>query len=549
VTKRFNNSKFDEGLEVHKLGGSLWRTASGKNRYLKVQLAVTTERLDDIQTAFAQDILGYADDFLKVVAQFYRKEYYEEGLEPVLSYRKKLYRPLSHYRVPLHVEAINQYASYLIPPKILPEVDDRTIAIHKAHRQMLMSNWADVSLWEEEDFLPYLETNVNIGADLWITQNKKNFLKHFHDWTERHLKREYPFTLGGVLDMSNVMLEKKIRSIFTSFYRGKDPDTVRGVFGGPIPMKAIGAVVSALKSTKLDDYPKIGNWPWGAWKDWSELFPLLADTISEEMDSDDRNTMGEDITKFDTNIQPAHLEAIVSSVHDKVSPLYDYVLFALRNTVVWLGPYSIKNLYFVSGHPFTSEFGSLIHMDLAFQYDRDSDATLLHGTYQSDDNLAVWANIDHDDYFKYLGDRGYPIKVSGSSNYREHGYVRFLQNDIGRIKLNNDKVIFVGAFDSRLPKMIHMETGGEGITDWVITKNIEVDRMVSKLSSFGEEGIEYVEAILSAIRDNSLGNEVIHAIKNINSYDITSVRREHVGFNPAWLARVRVPDTNIQDKT
>jgi len=169
---------------------------------------------------------------------------------------------------------------------------------------------------------------------------------------------------------------------------------------------------------------------------------------------------------------------------------------------------------------------------------------LLDGSVQSDDNLFIWQDIDVRHYYSWLEARGYIVKVSGSSNLKEHGYVRFLQNDIGRIRKNDDKCIYVGSFPSRYVKMIHLETGGETL-NWSVTGELEVDRMLSKLASFGEHGASLVETILTLIRNVDVGRQVIRAVKNISSYELVPNRHDIVGFHPSWLSRVVVPDLSL----
>jgi hypothetical protein len=547
LTRSFKDIKIQENAAYTKLGSSTWRKAAGKMRYLKLMLAVTRPRSNDIVTPFAADLYGGVTQFMFAVDETFTDDYLTKGLLPKNRFFRKIYEPSSIYDKAMHINAINQYYSYLEPRKYDLTPSGKGLDLYRKHRFALLKNWDAVSKMDADDLVAFIEPNVNIGADLWITQNKKNFPEHFADVTQRWFGKAFDFTLHGVLDMCQVGIEKQVFLPNTAFYRGKDSKEVRGVFGGPVPMKAIGAIIQALKAEKID-YPKLSphaTLPWGPWEDWSNYFPKFTQVVESAYDKESLNVVGEDFKKYDTTIRPEDLKPLVTPINDKLSVIYNYVMEHLDNSVTYLGPYAFKDFYYVSGHPFTSELASGLHAELAYQYEAESEATVVDGSVQSDDNAILWRDLDVPDYYKWLGDHGYAVKEKGSSNLNEHGYMRFLQNDIGRIKKGFDESVYVGAFDSRYPKMIHLETGGD-VLNWIITEDLEVDRMISKLGSFGEHGTEMVEAILNLIRNNKVGRRVIRGIQNMSDFDVVSKRRDIVGFHPSWLTKVILPDTTLK---
>ena len=101
-------------LEVEKehtksLGSSVWRKAAGKERYVKVALAVTRPRTTDIVTPFASALYADVDAFMGAVYEKFTVEYIEGGLEPKTSLFKRLYEPSSIANKTMQYEAIKQY--------------------------------------------------------------------------------------------------------------------------------------------------------------------------------------------------------------------------------------------------------------------------------------------------------------------------------------------------------------------------------------------------------------------------------------------------------
>lgn len=545
LRRSFKKIDLPKELQYTSLGSSMWRQAAGKTRYLKVAKAVSRDRNVDITTPIAGELYGSVADFRITVGRTFKPSYWQDGLKPDERLMRKLTVPLSIYNKAMHATNLASYYDYLKPRDHEVIVTDAARLVYKNHRRAVLGNWQTVSKFDADDMLPFLESNVNIGSDLWISQNKKNFVKHFEDVCKRRLGHTYDFTADGIIEMTSAALNKKVNLPYTAFYRGKSASDVRSVFGGSVLLKAMGALLAALKGGKVT-YPSIttgAKLPWGPWEDWSTYFPKLAVEIDKAYERESVNAVGEDIIGWDTRVSPTDLRPLVTGYDDKLDIIHRYILFTMENARVFWGPYILKNIFYVSGHPGTAEYGSVAHLNLMFQYEEENEtgAKLIDGSVASDDNMMFWENLDIASYFAFLESVGYPVKLSGSSSLSDHGYVRFLQNDVGRILKEDDKCIYVGAYDSRYPKLIHMETGGDTMV-WETTGDVEVDRIVSKLGSFGEYGQEMVQAILGFVRSNEVGRRVISAISNIDTFDIESRRRDVVGYHPSWLASVVLPD-------
>jgi hypothetical protein len=546
LKRSFKNISVDSE-HFKSLGSSSWRKSAGKERYVKLALAVTRDRSTDITTPFASALYANVDNFIGAVYEKFTTQYIEEGLKPKERFFRKLYEPNSIYAKPLHYANLHDYFRYLEPRKVDLEHTGLGLDLYKRHRKALLTHWDNAVKLGEEDLVSYIEPNVNIGADLWISQNKKNFLKHKSDVLTRWFGKDFDFTVEGVVDMCEFGLANDIYLENTVFYRGKDSTSLRSVFGGPLPMKMVGAVIQALKAPGIT-YPGLvhgAQLPWGPWEDWSQYFPKLTSIVDECYENENLNAVGEDFIGFDQVIRPEDLRPLVLPINDKLTPIYNYVLKHLDNAPSYWGPYLVRDLYYVSGHPFTSELASGLHSAMALEYSKESGAEIKDGSVNSDDNLIIWKNIDVQNYYDWLGERGYEVKDKGSSNLREHGYARFLQNDIGRVDKHVDKSIFIGAFDSRYPKQIHLETGGE-VLNWNITGELDVDRMISKLGSYGAYGAELVESTLYAIRNVEKGRQVIRAIQNMADYSVEPVRQDIVGFHPGWLTKVKLPEISLR---
>lgn len=553
LRRSFQGIEMIEPIEYTNLGSSLWRRSSGKMRYLKVALAVTRDRLTDIVSPIANEMYGGVGKIIKVLEDTYTDQYVNEsrpgGQDVKRTLLKRLYEPLSIYKKVFHIDTLANYYSYREPRDTELVIQDESIKLFEDHRKMYCGAWDEIAKMDDGELVQFLEPNVNIGADLWISQNKKNFRKHYDDFNTRWLGGEYDLTLDGVTSMIEDLERNKIYPPITAFYRGKNKDEVRGVFGGSIPLKAMGACFQALKMIGKD-YPKMAPGamlPWGPWEDWSIYFPKAAAMVDNARNNG-WNVIGEDFTKYDQHIRPEDIEHLIRPISDKVSIFYNYVLDTLANNKVYFGPYSISGIYYISGHPFTTELGSGLHEAIARYYANTYGAGIKDGSVNSDDNIIAWEDMDFRRYAQMCKDIGYPVKEQGSTNLEVDGSIRFLQVDVGPVRKEDDKSTFIGALDSRYPKFIHFETGGETML-WTVTENLEVDRILSKLGSFGEYGSEYAECILDIVRDNEYGKKAIRAIADIDMLEhrIESQRRDLVGFHPSWLRKVVLPDIRLHD--
>lgn len=235
------------------------------------------------------------------------------------------------------------------------------------------------------------------------------------------------------------------------------------------------------------EYPKIGKLPWVSWIDWDVLFKDIVDLDF------DLEVVGEDIVKFDGHVIYDDL-SFLGDFDGVTGLMWRYVLYTMQEGAVYFGPYMIDWIFFVSGHPFTSEFGSYIHLILTLLYCEEYGINLKHGTNQSDDNLSFFDGpFDRNEQADFYEKLGYPIKVEATYVFSEHKMVSFLRNWVGYI-FNEENVEFCGDLQSRYINMIHRERGSPEIF-LSIANDVNVDALIGQLASFSSSAAMVVKPL------------------------------------------------------
>ena len=274
-----------------------------------------------------------------------------------------------------------------------------------------------------------------------------------------------------------------------------------------------------------------------SWMDWSELFPKLDDLVETWLDKG-REAIGDDILNFDGQAKPNDLDWIndISGVSVK---FMSFVLKGMKTCIVYYGPFRLKGIFFVSGNPFTQLFGTLIHMMLSENYAIEYDVKLLHGIWQSDDDLVFFDHADLEEMATYFESQGYPMQIPKTHSLKQHKVVQYLKVYIGRI-FSADEVSHLGNPVSRYINMIHRERGSPEIF-YQFPTNENVNMLLGQAASFSENGVLIVKEIFDELKFTPVGSE---ALRILNKYKLGSISYERVrpdlsvGFKLDWLVSI-----------
>lgn len=302
--------------------------------------------------------------------------------------------------------------------------------------------------------------------------------------------------------------------------------------------------------------PIYNNVPIIMWESWDTLFQDILSQVKDTMEnmlgkeqltidtyyqlSNDKrkeisqkyaNIIGEDFTGYDTSISNENLRWMKDLLHvDNLWDLtYMYTLNSLEQGEVWYGIWRFENIYFKSGHPFTSEFGSWIHFNHALCFEKYCKENFGHEVklewirVLSDDSLIKWSEgFVFSEYQEYSQAVGLKIKDSHSDLLLD-GFVEALKVLVGLIGNINDKVdrtlayIFCGNPHSRLHGLAQME---RGLNDhgYEISGDDEIDALISKLASLGSAAQPVMVQVLSwVVDDREFGNAIIRTVLNIKT--------------------------------
>ena len=209
----------------------------------------------------------------------------------------------------------------------------------------------------------------------------------------------------------------------------------------------------------------------------------------------------------------------------------------LKESKVWAGKARIKDIIFKSGHPFTSEFGSIVHYLLSYLSAKDNGWKIKSGVFLSDDNLVHWDNFRFSEHQTVMDRYGFVMSEEKSSDYIRDGFSEFLKNQTGYIN-NTEATITVGNPVSRYIGFAHVEREGDTRGLYEITGDNGVDQIISKLGSFGSSGLPFVNNILKGMERTRLGRKVFNGLQLLQTGDleIESAREDfEISFAPTWL--------------
>jgi hypothetical protein len=301
----------------------------------------------------------------------------------------------------------------------------------------------------------------------------------------------------------------------------------------------------------LERMPRIEN---------GELVPFTAAQMKKLFSSNLGETLvdviGEDIKAYDTGVIREDLEFLTQ--HTKMGFIMRYLLNWLDQSEVWIGDLRLFDIFFKSGHPWTSDIGSFNHINMAYvirDYIRKhkGECELVAYTVLSDDSLFWWSGFDMKLAIECLDYYGYKIKETASYVYSRDKIVGFLKVLVGYV-FDADAKVFVGDFQSRYVKLAHSEREIEQdlvdstkykadvIGIYNITGDIEIDSFISKLASFGSEAGAAILEVLRIVKDTTLGRSVIKVIMGMRDDGQYELYRPDVvaGFRPDHLAKLPI---------
>lgn len=422
------------------------------------------------------------------------------------------------------------------------------------------------------------------------------------------------FSVKHLYDVLHKCIRDKLYFPFVLFERtqGTENETKhRSVYGGNILMKYWGCVHKAAKLLGLskeacttlnipttpdaktvfrsredlpvdidkERFPAPGGIPMKADMNWDLMFTIMRDKFPKDSEhareisaamgynlreSDVLDIIGEDYSKYDTTIIREDLQWIVA--HSKMGWMFQYMLDALEFSEVWIGAHRVLGIFYKSGRPFTSDFGSIVHIVRQDAYAAESGAIKLASCVQADDNITWWVNADPKAMSDFNAKFGLTIKADASYSWNRDGIVRFLQVDIGRVMFGSEEtndIDFIGNPVSRYYGLAHSEREIEAVEgkpdelkgDWVgiykITEDVFCNAYLSKLSSYSSRGKSIIMLILKLFKNTKLGNKGIAAIENLrpgvwyHQYYSDVVQ----GFNPALLNTLAVSSIRTEAST
>ena len=488
---------------------------------------------------FQTTVIGNVDKFISVAGQTYSEEYirgetfdFPQKLLEMISTSKSAFNPN---------KLVDNLVSYLERPKerkVPVKVNPRVIKLVDKH---WTSIWNGIQAIKEETeekqqelVLTGLAPNTNSGYPFWTKQTKKNFPKMFGTFLEQFTPATYSknkilikdgvsLTVDIILSAIKEAISLKYNPPFTLFYRtqgGRNFDTKhRSVFGGDMLMKALGALWSVAKHN-YTSVLRDGSVPWIAWTEWSEMFSEIRDALPEieegyvqpiaagilkkmwpEADISDGDHIvevyGEDFSGYDQTIVLEDLEWLTK--HKNVGWIMRWVLDCLKYSEVWFLGLRISGVFFKSGHPFTSTFGSIIHRNFMENAADHMGGTCLGGIVLSDDNLGWYLNFNEKKYLDYANIVGMKIDRAKSSMYSRDKMVNFLKVLVGYATQVAKTKSYIADPQSRYYGLAHSEREMVGqFTDkelkadlkqlYRVTGDIEIDALISKLGSFAESG-------------------------------------------------------------
>jgi hypothetical protein len=459
---------------------------------------------------------------------------------------------------------------------------------------------------QQEKIRQGIITSSNVGWPFFVQQSKDNVFKLWRKFLKDvlHINKfedDEPVTVHEILSIVKYCAKKNFHFPYLAFYRTQ-VRKVRAVFGGHILDKLIGAIVHVAKEygltseaceilgikTHADEWdydsagqpiseyvtkiPTYGNLPFISQLPWEIQFKILQNELppfDRKLSSDEIqrvygqklpdgeykvNVVGEDYSKFDTTIIIEDLDFLRK--HKKLGWLLSYVLDDCQFSEVWTGSIRINDVIFKSGHPFTANFGTDVHLQRQFAYaESKDDVVILDVMNQSDDSAEVVINWDMEDHNKWLNEFGLSVKVEESFDYQRDKIGIYLKTLFGEV-LDSEQLLIMGEPQSKYLGICHSEREitpenvDKEVGVWNITGEIQIDMCLSKLASLGPNGKPLIMEFLNLVKDTKFGSKVLMAIMNIDSSRVYKLYRIDVAAslsNPAWLGELEVRNLMVGD--
>jgi hypothetical protein len=455
-------------------------------------------------------------------------------------------------------------------------------------------------------------TSSNVGYPYFVQQSKDTFFKMWRRFLTEYLHlnmfKDVEFlTINEVISVTKYVHKNKLHFPYMLFYRTQT-DKVRAVFGGHIVDKMLGALVHAGKTygmtrencermkiaTHNKDYdvdkngelisentkyfPTISDMPIIGQLPWEIMFKIIVDKLPPrekvlssfvkekykvEVPEGEYivDVIGEDFSRYDTTLIPEDLDFLRG--HKKMGWLISFILDDMLYSEVWTGNLRVRDVYFKSGHPLTSELGTFAHLQRQFAYVeqyKKQFCQIIYACDLSDD--SVWSIVtekgfDFEDFAKWLSQYGLKIKPDASFSYYSSGIGIFLRTLFGDVREGEDLCVmgepmskYLGLCHSEraiTPENVDKEPGV-----WNITGDVQVDMGLSKLASLGPYGAPLVVETLELTKDTRFGQKcmlAIHGMKKANRR--YKLYREDVAVglsDPAWLADLAVLEQMVRIK-
>lgn len=545
---------------VKRTGGRHWAVVNAlrtKSRYYRVQDAVLKDKRDS-------DIAIGDEEFRNVMYGYMTKwiEMTTKSLNPKLLKSKTLEYPMklikwhktskSAFNVDGLYEVLPEYQNARKKRKPVV-VTDRAKKIILAYL-IALSDQVEIirkkePFEQEEIILANIQSGKNIGFPFYAKQDKKTFKGLLFKYLAK-IHAPFPeqyLTVDFIEKLTKYFNDNELYPPSVLFYRtqGGAKTKIRCVFGGHIINKLIGALIHAAKSETKS--PRIGSLPAIMKEDWGVYFDNLIKVISTNKHL---FWMGEDFTGFDEHIISSDLRWLENEEFGIMKIFVVYVLNNLENGDVWTGFGAVPDTFFISGHPFTSDFGSFVHIILMFMYESVTPGVRVeHATVQSDDNITAWSgDFSMADYLKFLKNLGFTVSLGKTFSLQRDLVVSFLKIWVGYI-FDDENITYIGDLTSRYYGLLHAERDIEDeesdVGIWRVTGDIVTDQVLSKLASLGFNGLPYISAMLSdpVVKDTQVARKVIVAI-NVLKSGALPVRPSRndvpVGLSPKLLAEVDI---------
>lgn len=450
--------------------------------------------------------------------------------------------------------------------------------------------WSDLE--QEVAIIENIIPNTNSGYPFFEKQVKLRMKKMWSRFLKFIKYKEVEtITIQHVFDVVHHVINNKWHFPYVLFYRtqgGKDGTKHRAVFGAHLLMKFIASVISIGKSIGYyrennsfhDDkvFTKhiyaFGQLPIVAQANWDEMFtaikkrmPRFENNVMLPMSQQELydlfdykcspgdyevNVIGDDFPGFDMGVIVEDLTYL--GKHKKLGWLFEYMLDDMRYSEVWTANKILYDIQYKSGFPMTSEFGSFLHRKCNFNAAKANNCIILSNINLSDDDIIYTIGLTPELIDDYLNQFGLKIKVEESYNYKKHKIVGFLKVLVGYVHRSGD-IGICGDPTSRYYGLAHQEREMEqevGSIDftadvrgiWRITGVVEVDALLSKWGSWGDENSAAVRVQCEIVKDTDLGRKAILAMSHMRKDGSYKPYRSdiEIGFPPNWLANVDVAD-------